>query len=303
MNIKRYIKNYIKKVVTKLITEEYKKEVFKYCKRELWNEIEKIENKKITKKIKNGRIKCYLGDELSKLIFVGDFEEKEAKFVRSFLEGGGVFVDIGANIGLHTIIAASALRKKGTVISFEPVRKSYERLKENCDINKLQNVRSYRKGLSEEKGKKRIKTSQDGYDAWNTFSDPSAGEEYEKEEVEVTTLDDMAEKDPDIGNATLIKIDVEGWESAVIRGGQKLLSPDEAPVLLVEFTDQNTRPGETCQDLYELLRDLGYSLYEFGGAKKIRKHTPKEYYDYTNLIATKKFKLMKTRLGKEWKIV
>jgi len=144
-----------------------------------------------------------------------------------------------------------------------------------------------------------MKTSQDGYDAWNTFSDPSAGETYEEEEVKVTTLDNMVEKESDIGNATLIKIDVEGWESAVVRGGRKLLSSDGAPVLLVEFADQNTRSGETCRDLYELLRNMGYSLLEIEENKEISKHTQKKHHKYKNLIASKRVKSLIKNLGEE----
>src|SRR5689334_23701966 len=65
------------------------------------------------------RINLYQDSILSKLIFQG-FEENETLFLKKFLKEGDIFFDIGANIGLHTLIAADILKNSGHVYTFEP---------------------------------------------------------------------------------------------------------------------------------------------------------------------------------------
>ncbi len=68
----------------------------------------------------------------------------------SVLRTGGVFFDIGSNLGKFTISFAKLLGKEGQVIAFEPEERNYERLQENIRLNGLSNVRAFRKALGEE---------------------------------------------------------------------------------------------------------------------------------------------------------
>ena len=70
----------------------------------------------------------------------------------------------------------------------------------------------------------------------------------------------------------------------------------------MEFVDQNTRnAGYTCKELYDQLRDYGYEILNLE-EYKIRKEIPKDYYEYSNLVATKDINLLVQRLT-NWAII
>src|SRR3989442_993718 len=78
----------------------------------------------------------------------------------------------------------------------------------------------------------------DGHDAWNTLAHPTAGKLFARETVPCMTWDELAKEHHLVGKVAMMKIDVEGWESAVLQGASETLSRPDAPVLQVEFTDQ-----------------------------------------------------------------
>jgi hypothetical protein len=96
----------------------------------------------------------------------------------------------------------------------------------------------------------------------------------------------------------MVKIDVEGWESRVLSGGIVTLSRSDAPVLQVEFTEENARQaGTSCRELYEQLVRLGYTLFTYD--KKSNSLFPdalRDNYPYLNLIACKNYEHVTNRL-------
>ncbi len=86
-----------------------------------------------------------------------------------------------------------------------------------------------------------------------------------KEHVQVRLLDDfLKEISLDIDKIALVKLDVEGFELNVLKGAVKLLSRDNAPVFLVEFTDDNSiAAGHCCHEIYKLLNEYGYKWYRY----------------------------------------
>lgn len=90
------------------------------------------------------KMKLYCDSILSHQIFFDEFEFDERDFMRRFLRPGDVYADIGANVGLFTVIAAKLVGPKGRVFTFEPVLKTYKRLFQNIQLNKFTNVQSDR---------------------------------------------------------------------------------------------------------------------------------------------------------------
>src|SRR6266496_451229 len=124
----------------------------------------------VTKLQPNLRIRLYGDSELCRLIYCRNFEVTEREFVNRFLRPGDVFVDVGANIGLFTLIAASRVGPTGKVIAFEPTSETYERLVGNVRLNRLRNVDCVRSALSDHSGELDLVRSVDGFDAWNSFA-------------------------------------------------------------------------------------------------------------------------------------
>lgn len=244
-------------------------------------------------------LNLYFDDELSRLIYCDDFEWHERQFLNRFLGPGDVYVDVGANIGLFTLIAAHRVGPSGDVYSFEPCERTFQRLQANVQRNHFANVRCYRMALSDRSGETELTVSLDGYAAWNSLARPIAGRTFAAETVPCIAWDDFAREHQLAGRVTMMKVDIEGWESCMLRGGRDTLVRPDAPVLQVEFTEKASRAaGSSCADVYRMLEDLGYAMYVYDGLRKrLICDPPRESYPYLNLIAAKRKEYVMARLG------
>lgn len=236
------------------------------------------------------RLRLFGDSALSALIYYGDFEVAERHFLLHFLRPGDIFVDVGANIGLFTVIAGQVVGPAGQVWALEPAEKTWTRLLGNVRLNGLSNVNCRRLALSDADGELDLNVSADGFDAWNSFGTPAAGSVFDRQRVSCATWDRLAQELGLVGRVALMKVDVEGWEAHVLGGGAQALSRTDAPVLLVEFTDEACRgAGSTCKALYGALENLGYRLHLYDPGRRTLIHDPvREHYPYLNLVAAKR---------------
>jgi len=242
------------------------------------------------------RLRLYLDSELCHLIYCREFEWAERAFLNVFLRSGDMFVDVGANIGLFTMIAAKLVGPSGRVLAFEPTTRTYERLCDNVLASALTNVSCLNIALSDAGGELEIRSSHDGFDAWNSFAQPTMGSIYAAETVRTARWDDIARERGLAGAVTMMKVDVEGWEEHVLAGAATELSPSEAPVLQIEFAD-NGQPSH-CRNLYAALERLGYEVFTFDAATRLLKpEMLRDYYACSNLIATKNAAMVNRRLS------
>lgn len=235
------------------------------------------------------RMRLEAGCHISREIYCCDFELRERRFVQSFLTTGDIFVDVGANIGLFTIIASRAVGASGRVYSIEPAERTFQRLKENIALNKRHNVSLHQVAFSDENEARNLIVSREGFDALNSFATPYHGDLFGSEKVVCTTFDSFAVSQSLVGRVAMMKIDVEGWEMRVLAGAAAVLTRDDAPLLQVEFTDQAARAaGSTCGALYNKICSFGYSLYTYDPTtSKLVPEPLRDEYPYANLIATK----------------
>ena len=143
--------------------------------------------------------------------------------------------------------------------------------------------------LSDHPGQIQMNLSLDGYDAWNSIVQPTAGHSFATETVRAVTWDDFSREHNLMGRVNMIKIDVEGWESHVLSGGIETFRRQDAPVLQIEFTDQASQSaGTSCQALYRQLEELGYQMFVYNEkSKRIIPDPMRDSYPYLNLLATK----------------
>ncbi len=178
----------------------------------------------------------------------GEFSEGEVEVFRQILTPGSVVLDIGANIGAHTLFFAQAVGPQGAVLAFEPQRIVFQTLCANLALNSVTNTRCYQAALGEAPGK--IVVPPLDYTHQNNYGGLRLGGYDQGEEVDVLWLDDFA-----LPQCRLMKIDVEGMELSVLRGGQRLIARHR-PILYVE----NDR-GENSDALIRFIASLGYCLY------------------------------------------
>lgn len=230
-------------------------------------------------------INLYKDNYLSHLIYFNQFEAETVDFLNSNLKKGYSFIDIGANIGYFTLLAANILSNNGMVLSFEPTKETYSRLSENIIYNDYKNIEAFDCAISDYNGSANFNVSSDGHDAFNSFSLPFEGI-YTQEIVEVKTLDSFYQKLEKFKNKICIKIDVEGWEYNAIKGAKRILTELD-PILIIEFNDANTKNSPfKCKDVYSLLSSYGYKMYALVDNKLIPKEN-EDYFDYQNLVAQK----------------
>ncbi len=247
------------------------------------------------------RMHLHFDSELARLIYCDDFESRERLFVNAFLRPGDVFVDVGANIGLFSLLAAHRVGDSGVVYAFEPAGKTFHRLRENTNLNRFSNVQCFQLALSDEAGEFPFYTSEDGYDAWNSIARPIAGKSFTREFIQCVTWDRFAPLHRLVGKVAMMKIDVEGWESRVIEGARESLSKQDAPLLQVEFTEEaSASAGSSCEQVYHLLEDLGYQMFVYDPEKRDLLPDPlRTSYPYQNLIAAKLLDEVRARLHEE----
>src|SRR5262245_2431439 len=227
---------------------------------------------------------------LSQLIYCDGYELSEREFLKYFLKPGDVFVDVGANIGLFTVLAGRYVGDKGAVYAFEPCAKTYESLLANVKLNGLTNVSCHRAALSDLPGRRDMTVSLDGFDACNSFSQPVFGELFVSELVDSITWDEFADERALAGRVAMMKIDVEGWETYVVEGAARTLGRDDAPILQIEFNDQSALPaGVSGRKLYDALEALGYKMFIYDARERtLVPEPPRDSYSWMNLIAAKR---------------
>jgi FkbM family methyltransferase len=231
----------------------------------------------------------YRGEILSKAIFIGNFERQEIKFLSKIVRPGDTFIDIGSNIGYYTVIAARLVGARGKVIAVEPVKKTFDRLNRNIQLNHFKNVSPYRLALSSTDGILPMNVSQDGYDAWNSLTKPARGDAYVVEEVQTQKIDEFVRTNHIDGIVKMVKIDVEGWESELIKGGSEFFARLTSPILQIEFNETALNSaGSSARQLFEQVIAFGYQFYAYDGNKN--RLTPVEFTTDamdTNLYAIK----------------
>lgn len=179
--------------------------------------------------------------------YAGLHEVNEMGFVLHALRRDELFVDVGANIGSYTILAAGAVGSE--VIAVEPVAHTFSKLRDNILINGIESrVRMVNCGLSDFDGTIQFTAS---LDTMNRVA--LADERIETVDVTVTTLDGL------IGESlpAVIKIDVEGHEPAVLRGGSSVFGQPTLRAVLMETNGSGEKYGTSDQDLIDKMSSYG----------------------------------------------
>lgn len=185
------------------------------------------------------------------LAYYGEYFEQEAALFRQLVRPGDIAVDIGANIGAHTLPLAARVGAAGRVVAFEPVRMNFQLLCANVALNGLDNVDAIPEGLGEAESTVMIAdrpTRADGNLGALALSEIPGDRP-----VRVRRFDDAF----DWPRLRFMKIDVEGMEAAVLRGASAALARFR-PALYVE----NDRI-EKSKELLSLLEALEYDCYWF----------------------------------------
>jgi FkbM family methyltransferase len=167
------------------------------------------------------------------------------------LEGTTV-LDIGANIGANTVPLARAVGEQGTVIAFEPQRIPFQQLCGTAILNGFSNIVALRKAVGDSVG--HVELERVDYFA-NQVNVGNAGLGRGGDIIEMTTIDSLA-----LNGVSFIKLDIQGSETAAIRGARQTLETSR-PFLFLEIEEgQLVQRGSSAQELVSEILSLGYDL-------------------------------------------
>jgi FkbM family methyltransferase len=204
------------------------------------------------------RLKLDLQDlEQRKIYFFGHYHERyEAKIIDSLLEQGEVFWDIGANIGYFTLVAASVLKNRGQIVSFEPARVAFERLQDNISLNNFNNIIIYKLAVTDRSGEGVLYLSGNLADSGANLFHP--GKDQTQQEICKTVSLDRFSQEQGLQAPDFIKMDVEGAELAALRGAGNILA-NTRPLLLIEMEEKTLKAAGTDKSaIVNFLRGFGY---------------------------------------------
>src|SRR5262249_35927794 len=147
----------------------------------------------------------------------------ELYLLQTVLREGDIFIDIGANMGIFTLLGAQCVGKTGKVISVEPSTRDYSLLHKNIEDNELSNVIAVKLALSDYVGTAELKIAEDKHRGHNTLG----GFIYDTvllgtETVEVETLPGLLAK-LHVHKVDLIKLDTEGAEYNILNASKEWL--------------------------------------------------------------------------------
>jgi FkbM family methyltransferase len=183
---------------------------------------------------------------------LGLFEPAESRLIRELLGPRDTFVDVGAHIGWFTTIAAQCVGEDGLVIACEPYPPNVAALKENLELNSAENVRLVDMALGSQPG-----TLSLGFAADSGATTALDWGPCQRVEAPMTTLDKVT---AEVSSVTVMKMDVEGWEAHVLRGGSEALARTEH-VLMEINRPVLKKAGSSSEELYGLLRNSGFKTF------------------------------------------
>lgn len=154
------------------------------------------------------------------------YEPETQRYICDHIRPGMTVLDIGAHVGFFSLLLADRVQASGKVYSFEPETINFERLRLNLESNKLSWVSPFQMAMSDELGTQKLlyhRNTSGNFLANTANFIRIKRDTHGSQEVGVTTLDEFTENQ-NLRRVDLIKMDAEGSEIHILRGGQKMLS-------------------------------------------------------------------------------
>ncbi|MDA9993926.1 FkbM family methyltransferase [Burkholderiales bacterium] len=187
--------------------------------------------------------------------YVGLMSFEEMSFLMHFIRREELFIDVGANIGVFSVLASGVCGASS--IAFEPSTVSFSRMLENISLNNLQDrIVTYNSAVDDSEGRVQF-VSDDGsvIDHVKEPSEQSVG----SVDVDAVSLDYVLRGE----NPSIIKIDVEGFETRVLNGAEKVLEKESLEVIIIELKGHGARYGYDENEVLLRILQLGFKAIRY----------------------------------------
>jgi FkbM family methyltransferase len=198
------------------------------------------------------------------LVFHGRWEPHLDALFQRLLEPGAVAVDVGANVGAHTLTFARLVGPTGRVLAFEPNPAIRDRLVNNVNLNGLKQTTVYGCALGAAAATLDLRVpSATSAEASNPglASLVALDTPHDLVKVTVRSLDDVV-ADAQLQRVDLVKIDVQGYESHTLQGMRETIARF-SPAIIFEFEDWAwQRTGATFAEVAKWFQSAGYAFWK-----------------------------------------
>jgi FkbM family methyltransferase len=196
-------------------------------------------------------------------------EEVFAVF-RQCLHPGDVVFDVGAHIGRYSVYSSRIIGPSGKVYAFEPVHDTYWMLRATLSLNHSQNVIPINRALSDRVGLSKIHVFPDPFSSWSSLGchkmqapEGTSIETDKVEQVQSTTIDVFCQTE-NIDRIHFLKIDVEGYECAVLAGATSFMHDRKIDLICFEISKIPLESsGFSSTQIMDLLKENQYAVYRY----------------------------------------
>ncbi len=186
------------------------------------------------------------------------YENDVGLFLTRIISPKDTCVDIGANVGMHSLLMSSLVGPGGKVIAFEPGKESSEELRENIKLNKFKNLKLKKIILGENNGEE-IFFHPAPHDSGTSYAvkEPD-NDNLDWQKLKTSTLD----KEINDKKIKVVKIDVEGYEGQILRGSRSLLKNDIVRYWIVEYAPHClARLNDSLDTIRDHMRSYGLEMF------------------------------------------
>jgi FkbM family methyltransferase len=186
--------------------------------------------------------------------YLGLLEFPDMSFLLHLTQSDDVFLDIGANVGVYTLLASG--HGKCNSVAIEPVKNTFEQLNINIKHNGLENrVKCYKTIVSNSTAQMKISNHLDAMNHVLDENDTSTNYEL----VNTTSLDKLIEENA----PTVLKIDVEGAELSVIKSGLTGLKRETIKAIIIETNGDDAKLAEERNQVKAILNSAGFEAVNY----------------------------------------
>ena len=212
-----------------------------------------------------------LTDFIDQYVYLGAYEKQDYDELIRSMPAGGVFLDVGANIGIYTLAMARAAGPHGSVHSFEPNPASFARLGHHVLQNGLTNVCLNQVAVGPAEGHAKLNTPTRENSGAASLLATNMPERFEARpiDVQVVSLDGYCAERV-LHRVDVIKIDCQGYELNVLEGASRALETFRPRILIEYDIDWLVAAGASGSQLCSLLHEAGYECCQMRHEKLIR---------------------------------
>ncbi len=211
------------------------------------------------------------------IYFYGAFRPKVSRLLNQMLRPGNVAFDIGANIGMHSVIMANRVGPTGRVVAFEPDPHPHARLRANLLLNGLDFVEAHLAALSAKTEKRRFFLHDEtiGNFANASLHAENVGADTASVEIDVLSLDDFIARNP-VPRLDVIKLLAQGEEWNVLQGGRETIAKYRPAIFFLYEPAYWQRQGLQLMDAVRFFAGYGYTTrtVEFGPPRVVTEEIP-----------------------------